>query len=236
MMSARRVGIMGGTFDPIHRGHRDLALAAESALELTDLLIVPASVPPHRPQPVASGYHRFAMAALAVLERPHWRVSDVELRSTAPSYTSATLRRLHADGYSASELFFLIGADAFAEIETWKDYPGILDAAHFAVVSRPGWHVDDLAVRLPLVARRLTRPPFIVRAGAPPAVIFVDAVTADVSSTAIRGRRATGQPIVHLVDPRVEQHIERHGLYTPPPDGERGDDRPLDAAAGRMHG
>jgi nicotinate-nucleotide adenylyltransferase len=176
------------------------------------------------------------MAALTVLERPHWRVSDLELQSTAPSYTSTTLRQLHEDGYSASELFFVIGADAFVDIETWKDYPGILDAAHFAVVSRPGWHVEDLAVRLPFLSRRLTRPPLTLLPDAPPVVILIEAVTADVSSTAIRARRAAGQSIAQLVDPRVEQHIEQHGLYTSPRAGRREDDRPLDRAAGRMHG
>jgi nicotinate-nucleotide adenylyltransferase len=236
MTTERRVGVMGGTFDPIHRGHLELGQAADSVLDLTELLIVPASVPPHRPQPLASGFHRFAMAALAVLDRPRWRVSDLELQRPSPSYTATTLRKLHEDGYAASELFFVIGADAFAEIESWKDYPWILDAAHFAVVSRPGWQVEDMAVRLPSLSRRMTRPPVTEVQGDAPAVILIDAVTADVSSTAIRARCAARQPIAQLVDPRVEHHIEQHGLYSSPRAGRRAGDQPPGRAAGRMHG
>src|ERR1041384_2515705 len=112
----RRLGILGGTFDPIHCGHVDLAAAAERALGLSAVLIVPSNVPPHRPQPIASSFHRFAMVALAITRRDRWRASDLELRGEPPSYTSITLARLHRDGYAAADLYFLIGADAFGEI------------------------------------------------------------------------------------------------------------------------
>src|SRR5262245_5780484 len=135
----RRRGILGGTFDPIHCGHIDVARAAQDRLELTDIVVITSNVPPHRPAPIASSYHRFAMAALAVSNWPGWRVSDIELQSAAPSYTVTTLRRFQDDGYSAEELFFLIGADAFAEIASWREYPHLLELAHFAVVTRPGF-------------------------------------------------------------------------------------------------
>src|SRR4051812_10459 len=95
---ARRIGILGGTFDPVHYGHFDVADAAERALQLTRLFIVTANVPPHRPQPQSSPFHRFAMVALAVLDRPAWRASDLELRAAAPSYTSVTLDKFHERG------------------------------------------------------------------------------------------------------------------------------------------
>src|SRR5512138_3639286 len=113
-MTPRRIGIMGGTFDPIHRGHVDAALAAESALQLQRVLLVTANVPPHRPQPAASSFHRFAMTSMAVAGHARWRASDIELRHYARSYTAFTLRKFHERGYAASELFFIIGADAFA--------------------------------------------------------------------------------------------------------------------------
>src|SRR5438552_60204 len=119
MKAPRRIGILGGTFDPIHRGHVDVAAAAEQALELTELAVIPANIPPHRPQPLASGYHRFAMAAMAIAGRPAWRVLDVELHDPRLSYSSTTLRRFHADGFAPCELFFITGADAFLEIATW---------------------------------------------------------------------------------------------------------------------
>src|SRR2546430_15285788 len=117
-MPARRLGLLGGTFDPIHCGHVDAARAAETALGLTELLIVPSHIPPHRPQPAASAYHRFAMIALAVLGRPHWRASDLELRAAEPSFTSATLDRLRAEGYAPTGLFFLLGRGAFCGIDS----------------------------------------------------------------------------------------------------------------------
>jgi nicotinate-nucleotide adenylyltransferase len=208
----RRVGILGGTFDPIHVGHRDLGRAAEVELGLTQLLLVPAHIPPHRAQPIASPYHRFAMVALTVNGRIGWQASDFELRSGAPSYTSQTLQYFHAHGFGAVELFFVIGADAFLDIATWKDYPAILDAAHFAVVSRPGFSVADLPGRLPDLAPRMTRPVPHLHAGKP-MVFLIDAPTSDVSATAIRARCASGKSIAGLVEPSVSHHIEQHQLY-----------------------
>jgi nicotinate-nucleotide adenylyltransferase len=232
----RRVGILGGTFDPIHCGHVDLAVAAQAGLNLSRVFVIPASIPPHRPQPAASSFHRFAMASLAVAAHPSWRASDLELRRGSTSYTSTTLQAFHERGYAASELFFLIGADAFSEIATWKDYPQILDGSHFGVVSRPGWTVAELPRRLPTLASRMAHAPLEGVPQAGPLIILIDAPTADVSSTAIRQRRAAGEPISGLVDPHVRQHIEQHGLYTSMFPGRRASDAPANTEAGRLHG
>jgi len=236
MNAARRIGVFGGTFDPIHCGHIDIGHAAESALGLTRTFLIPVSVPPHRAQPRASEFHRFAMVAMTVAGRPGWRASDLELRVDAPSYTSGTLKRFHERGYSAAELFFVIGADAFAEIGTWKDYPEILDRAHFAVVSRPGCSVAQLPARLPLLAPRMVRAPVDPLTQVDPVIILIDAPVADVSSTAIRQRRAHGQSIAGLVELSVQQHIEQHGLYLSMIPGRRASDRTQSPAAGRLHG
>src|SRR5439155_5432094 len=156
-MSLRRIGVIGGTFDPIHQGHLDAAQAAQASLGLSEMFVVTASAPPHR-TPVASIYHRFAMVALAVAGREGWRASDLELGIGAPSFTTDTLQRFHRIGYAASELFFVIGVDAFAEIESWRDYPAILERAHFAVVSRAGFDVGVLGDQLPRLAPRMVRP------------------------------------------------------------------------------
>jgi nicotinate-nucleotide adenylyltransferase len=236
MTPARRIGIFGGTFDPIHRGHVDLAAAAESVLGLTRMVIIPAHVPPHRPQPCASSYHRFAMVALAVAGHAGWRVSDLEFRMNPPSFTSSTLERFHERGYSSTELFFVLGADAFADIGSWKDYPDILDRAHFAVVSRPGCSASHLPARLPLLAPRMVPAPLDEPSRVDPLIILIDAPTADVSSTAIRQRRAEGKSIGGLVDLAVQQHIEQHGLYTSMFPGRRASDQAPPPAAGRLHG
>jgi nicotinate-nucleotide adenylyltransferase len=235
MTSGRRIGVLGGTFDPIHTGHVDVGLAAEAALGLTQIFVVPANIPPHRPQPIASSFHRFAMVALAVAGRPGWRASDLELRGDAPSYTSATLKQFHDDGYAPFELYFVTGADAFLEIATWKDYPKILEHAHFAVVSRPHSSVEELPRRLPVLAPRMVRLPINATSGIGPLIILIDAPTADVSSTAIRRRRAEGQPITGLVEPSVQQHIEQHGLYPLAIPGRRDKDLSPSRAAGRLH-
>lgn len=209
----RRVGILGGTFDPIHRGHADLGLAACNVLRLTELVVIPAHVPPHRGQTAASAFHRFAMAAMAVSGRSGWRASDLELRvAEVPSFTIATLRRFHARGYQPAELFFVIGADAFAEVSSWRDATALLEGTNFAVVSRPGQPVGELRDRLPQLADRMVEPVADARK-ATPLIFLIDTPTADVSSTAIRRLRAEGRPISGLVEPDVEQHIEQHGLY-----------------------
>src|ERR1044072_5020372 len=145
----RRIGILGGTFDPFHNGHLDVGVSAQEALGLTRMFVITSNIPPHRPQPFASAYHRFAMVSFAVANREGWRAADLALRSEPPSDTPGTLASFRERGYGPSELFFVIGADAFADIGAWRDYPAILDAAHFAVVSRPGFPVEQLPHRLP---------------------------------------------------------------------------------------
>jgi nicotinate-nucleotide adenylyltransferase len=211
-----RIGVLGGTFDPIHLGHLAVARAAHRALALDHILVIPSHTPPHRSmQPSASVYHRFAMAALAVASTEACRVSDLELLAGGTSYTSRTLERLHEAGFAPDTLVFLTGADAFAEIESWKDYPRLLTQAHFAVVSRPGWPVSQLRHRLTALAGRMIdvtndRAPERV----PESTIFlIDADTPDVSATAIRQRLLTGDSLEGFVDPAVDEHIRRHGLY-----------------------
>ena len=224
--TARRIGILGGTFDPIHCGHIDIAEVAQQALGLERLFLITANVPPHRPQPFASSFHRFAMVALAAVGRSGWRASDLELRSPAPSFTSSTLRKFHERGYGAGELFFVLGADAFADIASWRDYPAILQDAHFAVVSRPGFPVDQLPDRLPHLANRMMRPPVDALSQIEPLIILIGARTADVSSTAIRQRRSVNAAIDGMVPLEVQQHIEQHGLYTSMIPGRRASDAP----------
>lgn len=232
-MTTGRLGILGGTFDPIHRGHVDAGRAANAALGFGELLVVASNVPPHRPQPIASAFHRFAMVSFAVADVDGWRASDVELRDPARSYTSATLARFHEEGWAPHNLFFILGADAFLDIESWKDFPAILDAAHFAIVSRPGVPVAALPQRLPALAPRMTTAD---RVGGAPSLILIDAPTADVSSTAIRARRAAGAPITRLVPPGVAEHIERHRLYAAPESAAGSSLDITHQAAGRLHG
>jgi nicotinate-nucleotide adenylyltransferase len=209
-----RLGVLGGTFDPIHFGHLDAADAAQRAFDLDQMLVVPAHDPPHRPvDPHASAFHRFALAALATDARRGWCTSDIEVSRQGPSYTADTLRALQALGWQRSQIFFILGADAFAEIATWREFPAVLDLAHFAVIARPGTTLDSAAARTPALRARMRH------AGAPPSdlvetgIFLVEARTRDVSSTAIRARRAAGLPIDDLVPAAVARHILAHQLY-----------------------
>jgi nicotinate-nucleotide adenylyltransferase len=213
-----RVGVLGGTLDPIHAGHIETGRAASEALSLTKILVMPARLPPHRPQsPASSVFHRFAMASLAVEPLDAWMVCDDELRAEGPSYTALTLERLARQGFAPHELFFITGADAFAEIETWHRYPEVLDLANFVVISRPGLAARAAVDRVAGVSRRVQPSP---GTGTQPAVFVVDARTPDVSSTDIRRRLRAGQSITGMVPPAVERHILRHGLYVERPTGE----------------
>lgn len=208
-----RVGVLGGTLDPIHVGHVETALAARRALGLDSVVIMPARVPPHRQHgPSASMFHRFAMAALAVNGLTGLTVSDEELCTDGPSYTAMTLERLHARGVAPRRIFFITGADAFAEIETWFRYPAVLDMAHFVVISRPSVPAGSLVARLPHLRARL-RTAADAGEASTPSIFLVDAPTPDVSSTDIRKRLRQGESISGLVPPLVEQHIRQHQLY-----------------------
>jgi nicotinate-nucleotide adenylyltransferase len=211
---AGRIGILGGTFDPIHTGHLEAARAARLALDLETVLVIPARNPPHRQHgPSASAFHRFAMGALAISEADGLTMSDEELCADGPSYTALTLERLSSRGLHPSRLFFITGADAFAEIETWYRYPAVLDLAHFVVVSRPRVALSALGDRLPQLRNRMRTVDGRMEPPAQLSVFLVDASTPDVSSTQVRRRLRAGEPITGLVPAAVERHILRHRLY-----------------------
>jgi nicotinate-nucleotide adenylyltransferase len=212
MTGGRKLGLLGGTFDPIHYGHLDAAEAARAALALDEILFVPAHDPPHKPiDPRATSFHRFALAALAVNDRPACRVSDLELAREGQSYTVDTLRTLHTTGWPASQLFFILGADAFAEIATWKEFPSVLDAAHFVVIARPGTTLDEAMARTPELRDRACSGS--AHLDQPTRILLIPATTRDVSSTSIRERLAARLPIDDLVPSAVARHILTHHLY-----------------------
>ncbi|HSC27448.1 MAG TPA: nicotinate-nucleotide adenylyltransferase [Vicinamibacterales bacterium] len=215
MTSHARIGILGGTLDPVHTGHLEAAEAARGALALDRVIFLPTRVPPHRPsEPAASSCHRFAMASLAVNGVAGFEASDLELRAPGPSYTADTLGRLHQSGLVPAQIFFITGADAFAEIDTWHRFPEVLDMSHFVVVSRPGHEALALRTRLPRLADRMAPGTRVAAQASQPSIFLVDARTADVSSTDIRRRLSAGEPVHRLVPPSVETHIRQHGLYS----------------------
>ena len=209
------LGVLGGTFDPIHNGHIAAAAAAQDALDLESLVFVPSHIPPHRQDPVgATAEQRYAMARLAA-ERPGWTASRIEIDRDGPSYTFDTLVELGSKR-GRTQIFFILGADAFAEIATWYRYPEVLDLANFAVVSRPGITLDSLRERVPSAFEH--HPPCSPSAlrdlrSEETRVILVEARTPDISSTDIRRRARAGQSVDGLVPDPVAAYISTHRLY-----------------------
>jgi nicotinate-nucleotide adenylyltransferase len=232
MNAGARIGLLGGTLDPIHVGHVETATAARRALGLDRVYVLPSNVPPHRTeQPVASGYHRFAMTALAINGLEGLEASDMELCAPGPSYTAETLTRFRERGDAGdAQIFFITGADAFAEIETWYRYPEVLDLANFAVVSRPGFPVERLRDLLPSLTARMIRvdePRFAVRDSRFASIFLIDTATPDVSSTEVRRRLAAGESVAGMIPDAVERHIRQHRLYC---------GTPVSEAADHLHG
>ena len=215
MTGMARLGILGGTFDPVHYGHLDAALAAQRAVGLDEVRLMPSREPPHKPPTdQALGEDRLAMAGLAVQGHDALSASDFELRAPGPSYTSVTLRRLaDEEGHDPARLFFVVGSDAFLDIVQWHDYPALLDRGHFVVVSRPDAAGAPMQTRMSALADRMH--PADPAAAGPPAIWLVDADTRNVSSSGIRRRIAQGEPLDHLLPPAVAAYIARRRLYGP---------------------
>jgi nicotinate-nucleotide adenylyltransferase len=210
----RRLGVLGGTFDPVHFGHLDAAAAARSALALHEVLFVPSHDPPHRPDNAhAAAFHRLALVTLAINGVAAFRESDVELLRDGPSYTSDTLRALHTAGWAPWQLFFILGSDAFAEIATWHEFPWVLDAAHFAVIARPGATIEAALARTPELQSRARLASAVPEAAGRTGIFLVEAATRDISSTMIRRRLAERHTVSDLVPSAVAQYIAVHHLY-----------------------
>jgi nicotinate-nucleotide adenylyltransferase len=187
---SRRIGIFGGTFDPIHSGHLQIAQEAAQTFALDRVLFVPAANPPHKPAAALTPYaHRLRMTEIACAPYPNFSASSLE-SGPEKSYTVDTLERAHRE-LCGDELFFLIGADAFREIETWKQWQDVLKLTEFIVISRPG-----ATYRIPESAR----------------VHRMDHVNVEISSSAIRKRLAAGESAPELPD-GVGEYIREHGLY-----------------------
>lgn len=227
------IGLFGGSFDPIHRGHFALAQAAAERFSLRRVLFVPANLPPHkRKQPLTPFIHRYAMVALAtqdergfvpsLLEAPEFATAHVAaaVRPT-PSYSIDTVRYLKKSLKKSDRLFFLIGMDAFRDIAKWREARALLAECDFVIASRPGYSLRDVAESLPEELRppsAVTRP-FHKQPAQGDLVLpgvtlhLLEGVHQNVSATAIRTAASQGKPLARLLDPHVADYIKKHGLY-----------------------
>ena len=193
----RRVGVMGGTFDPIHHGHLVAASEVQSWFDLDQVVFVPTGEPWQKSsRQVTSAEHRYLMTVIATASNPRFTVSRVDIDRGGPTYTIDTLRDLTA-AMPDADLFFITGADALAEIFTWRDAAELFELAQFVGCTRPGYEMDMTTLE-----------------GIPPervTILEIPALT--ISSTDCRERTAKGEPVWYLVPDGVVQYIAKHKLY-----------------------
>jgi nicotinate-nucleotide adenylyltransferase len=221
----RRVGLLGGTFDPIHYGHLRLAESLAAIFNFDELLFIPTYSPPHKDfDRVTSAYHRYAMTVLATLQMDIARVSMVEIFAPERPYTAdtvATLRRTYGD---ETHLFFMMGADSFANLPKWERYQTLLDSCHLIVMTRPKYEVGDLATLagqygagrvIDLRGGRASQRAVTSNLGETGMHVFLtDLFALDVSATDIRQAVSEGRSIARFVPPLVERYIHVYGLYS----------------------
>ncbi|MCU1658974.1 MAG: Nicotinate-nucleotide adenylyltransferase [Pseudonocardiales bacterium] len=190
----RRVGIMGGTFDPIHHGHLVAASEVSALFDLDEVIFVPTGAPWQKSERrVSTAEHRYLMTVIATASNPRFWVSRVDIDRTGPTYTIDTIRDIAAQRPGA-ELFFITGADALGQILSWKNAEDALHVARFIGVTRPGYELTD--AHLPVDS-----------------VTLLDVPAMAISSSDCRARVRAGQPVWYLVPDGVVQYINKHRLY-----------------------
>lgn len=216
-MRADALGILGGTFDPVHNAHLRLAEEAVRQLRLSGMIWIPAGSPRHRPQPVASAGDRLAMVRLATEGRAGWIVDDAEVFSAEASYTVPTLERLRGMHGAARPLVLLMGADAFLGLATWHRWRELFRLAHVAVASRPGFALapEQMDPGLADEFRRRRRSSITALATTPAGIIVTFPLEAGtVSSTEVREKLRRGAAVDELLPVPVLDYIRRHHLYS----------------------
>lgn len=196
------MGVLGGTFDPIHHGHLVAAEEVWAKLQLSCVLFVPAGQPPHKLGRVISpAVHRVAMIELGIAGSPHFLLSRVDVERAGPSYSVDMLAALQRQWGPAAELYFIIGFDSLADLLTWHDPARLVQLCHVVAVTRPGYRWYDLAgleAAIPQARQRIE---------------IVEIPQLDISSSDLRQRVAEGRPITYQVPRAVERYIEKQGLY-----------------------
>jgi len=211
----KRIGLFGGTFDPIHYGHLRAAEEARLKLSLDQVIFIPAALPPHKQnEPLSDPNHRLEMVERAVAGNVYFSVSEVEITCLEkPSYTVQTVKYFLSR--VSVEIFCLMGMDSFREIETWKEYRRLLQLCRVVVVTRPGLpggsRVSCPPKLKPLFSRSLRN-----LADSSKRIFILPITGSEVSSTQIRGLARAGQSIRYLLPPEVEEYIQEKGLYENP--------------------
>ncbi len=217
-MSTAPIGVIGGTFDPVHYGHLRLAEELGETLKLGEVRFIPSGTPPHRSAPQVAADHRLAMVRLAAAGNPRFAVDEREVRRAGPGYTFDTLAGLRAESGESRPLVLLLGADAFLEFATWHRWHEIFGLAHIAVAHRPGYPVERWIERMPQpLAReysaRLMQQPLATHLQPAGGILVVPFTALDISATAIRDLLRAGASPRYLLPASVLDYIQLHKLY-----------------------
>lgn len=204
--------MLGGTFDPVHKGHLQLADEAAQYLNLDTVLFIPAAVPPHKPDRAVTSYsHRVRMIELALVDMTGMEISTIEQDLPTPSYTIDTLRAIKQAG-KQEELFYIVGLDAFLEIDTWKSYAALLKSVNFIVLSRSGYHHTPLERFLQNLGYLKEKKGWCnVMSGKQ--IFFLVKEIMDVSSSMVRSLVQSNEDIHPFLPGSVAQYIQENGLY-----------------------
>ena len=219
MSSSAPIGVLGGTFDPIHHGHLRLAEELGATLRLDTVRLMPSGTPPHRAAPQVAAEHRLAMTRLATAGNNRFQVDEREMRRAGPGYSYDTLSDLRAESGAARPLVLIVGADAFLEFATWHRWHEIFGLAHVAVAHRPGFPVERWSERMPQpLAReysaRLMQQPLAVHLTPAGGIVVVPFTALDISATAIRDMLKAGASPRYLLPDAVLDYIRAHRLYS----------------------
>ncbi len=207
--------IFGGTFDPVHRGH--VAVASEVAQAFGAAVhLMPAALPPHRSVPGASAAERLHMLRLAIAGHPELRIDDRELRREGPSWTVETLREVRDEVGPAQSLVILVGADAFARFDTWREWRTILDLAHVLVLTRPGAGRDGSAALQEALRPRWAQAKDDLLSRPAGRVLSFSVTPIPVSASEVRRRLATGEPVEDLLPAAVLSYLRSKPIYRSP--------------------
>jgi nicotinate-nucleotide adenylyltransferase len=212
-----RLGLFGGTFNPIHHGHLRAGVEIREAFDLDRVLFLPAAVPPHKEvRGLLPFAERLKMVRLAVARQPQLRASDAEKKNPGKSYSIRTVQYFHRAFPRGVELFFIIGLDAFLEIPSWKEYRKLFSLCHFIVVDRPGYsrrHLTDfLYQEISPDFKSYPRKGRYLHPGGY-SVFFTPVTRLEISSTSIRGLRREGRSVRFLVPEAVEEYLLKKGFY-----------------------
>jgi nicotinate-nucleotide adenylyltransferase len=217
-VSTAPIGILGGTFDPIHYGHLRLALEAAETLRLDAVRLLPSGTPPHRSAPEVTAEHRLAMVRLAAEGNPRFEVDQREVRREGPGFMVDTLAGMREELGATQPLVLVLGADAFLEFATWRRWHELFGLAHVAVAHRPGFPAERWAERMPQpLAReytaRLMQQPLSVHLAPAGGIVIVPFTALDISATAIRAMLREGRSARYLLPEAVLDYIQTHRLY-----------------------